>query len=80
MYGVAIVRLERHEVLEIVALYRRGWGVINISGELEISEKTVERVLLGQRYAKITGGRIMQGKRPAAKLAIYRKPQGEEDG
>lgn len=65
--------LDRHDVLEIVSLYRQGWGVINIAGQLGFDEYLVERVLTGQTYTKITGGRIMNGKRPTKELAIYQK-------
>jgi hypothetical protein len=61
-----------NEVHMCVDLYHQGWGVINISRQMDVPEKTIEAVLLGKRHAKITGGRIMLGKRPKEQLAIYK--------
>lgn len=65
--------MTKAQAKRIVELYHEGWGAKSISRMLELSEQSVENVLIGKNHRDVTGGRIMKGKRPGRKLAIYRE-------
>ena len=67
-------QLTRQEIKEIARLYRQGWGARNIARIIGKSEDTVVDVLRGRtaKTRRILGGRIMNGKRPAAQLEVYK--------
>lgn len=64
--------LTTKDVLRIVELYKSGWGCKTISDQTGVAEGNVRSVLRGRCYAEITGGRVMNGKRPNQKLEYYK--------
>jgi hypothetical protein len=70
--GVCMMAMTKPEVLEIVKLYKEGWGYRNIARMTGKREKVVENVLIGKTFRSITGGRLCNGKRSKDKLAIYK--------
>jgi hypothetical protein len=70
--GVCMMAMTKPEVLEIVDLYKQGWGYRNIARMTGKREKVVENVLIGKTFRSITGGRLCNGKRSKDKLAIYK--------
>lgn len=57
---------------QAIKLYHEGWGCRNIARMIGTTENSVRELLRGRKYHHITGGkRIMHGKRPGKKLAIY---------
>ena len=67
-----MMAMTKPEVLEIVKLYKVGWGYRNIARITGKREKVVENVLVGKTFTSITGGRLCNGKRSKDKLAIYK--------
>ena len=55
--------LTKSQVIEIVQLYHSGMGCTKIAKRLEISFDVCRAVLRGRNYRKLTGGRVMHGKR-----------------
>ena len=55
--------LSDSEVREVVSLYNSGLGCRNISKITSVSECVCRAILRGRNYRKITGGRLMNGKR-----------------
>ncbi len=55
--------LTNSQVCEIVQLYHSGMGCTKIAKRLEISVDVCRAVLRGRNYRKLTGGRVMNGKR-----------------
>ncbi len=64
--------IETETVREIVKLYREGWGCRSIHRITGVAETSVRQILRGKNYKHITGGRVMNGKRPNQKLEYYK--------
>ncbi len=60
--------LTKSQVIEIVQLYYSGMGCTKIAKRLDISVDVCRAVLRGRNYRKLTGGRIMRGKRDLSKF------------
>ena len=61
--------LTKSQVLEIVQLYHSGMGCTKIAKRLNISADVCRAVLRGRNYRKVTGGRVMHGKRQLSKFS-----------
>ena len=61
--------LTESQVLEIVQLFQSGMGCTKIAKRLDISVDVCRAVLRGRNYRKLTGGRVMHGKRDLSKFS-----------
>lgn len=61
--------LTNSQVREIVQLYHSGMGCTNIAKRLDLSADVCRAVLRGRNYRKVTGGRVMHGKRHLSKFS-----------
>ena len=59
--------LSDSDVLKIVEHYKEGLGCGTIANKIGTSRDIVRAVLRGRNYKKITGGRIMSGRRIGGK-------------
>lgn len=66
--------LKDEEVLEVVSLFKAGFGCRRISQKLDIKENTCRAILRGRNYRNLTGGRLMNGKRQKTKRTVQMQP------
>lgn len=61
--------LTESQVMEIVQLFQSGMGCNKIAKRLDISADVCRAVLRGRNYRKLTGGRLMHGKRDLSQFS-----------